>query len=259
MSNFLKRFLTSLVLVPILFFGIFKGEYIFLLFVTLVIIVSFNELSKIIINKDSGQLLLGYIVTLSIPIASYIDIELFINISLFLIILFFVRIIYKKISVSYFWSSYIFISFGLSFAIIIKNEENGLILVCIPIIISSVNDIMAYLIGKNFGQNLAFPNVSPNKTFEGTFAGIISSIISSYLLFSYLDINIGLFKMIFVGLIISLMGIFGDFFESLIKRKSGIKDTGNLLPGHGGMTDRVDSLIFILPIFYLIILSINVV
>ena len=81
MSNFLKRFLTSLVLVPILFFGIFKGEYIFLLFVTLVIIVSFNELSKIIINKDSGQLLLGYIVTLSIPIASYIDIELFININ----------------------------------------------------------------------------------------------------------------------------------------------------------------------------------
>lgn len=263
MSNFLKRFLTSLVLVPILFFGIFKGEYIFLLFVTLVIIVSFNELSKIIINKDPGQLLLGYIVTLSIPIASYIDIELFINISLFLIILYFVRIIYKKISVSNFWSSYIFISlytaFGLSFAIIIRNEENGLILVCIPIIISSVNDIMAYLIGKNFGQNLAFPNVSPNKTFEGTFAGMISSIISSYLLFSYLDINIGLFKMIFVGLIISLMGIFGDFFESLIKRKSGIKDTGNLLPGHGGMTDRVDSLIFILPIFYLIILSINVV
>ena len=55
MSNFLKRFLTSLVLVPILFFGIFKGEYIFLLFVTLVIIVSFNELSKIIINKDFSK------------------------------------------------------------------------------------------------------------------------------------------------------------------------------------------------------------
>ena len=65
------------------------------------------------------------------------------------------------------------------------------------------NDIMAYLIGKNFGQNLAFPNVSPNKTFEGAFGGIISSIISSYALFSYLDINIGLLKMIFIGLVIS--------------------------------------------------------
>ena len=263
MSNFLKRFITSLILIPILFFGIFKGDYIFLLFVTLVILISFKELSKIIINKDSNQLFLGYILTLSIPIASYIEIELFVNISLFLIILYFVRIIYKKISISNFWSSYIFISlysgFGLSFAIIIRNEDNGLILVCIPIIISSVNDIMAYLIGKNFGQNLAFPNVSPNKTFEGAFGGIISSIISSYVLFSYLDINIGLLKMIFIGLIVSLMGIFGDFFESLIKRKSGIKDTGNLLPGHGGMVDRVDSLIFILPIFYLIILSINVV
>ena len=84
MSNFLKRLITSLILVPILFFGIFKGDYIFLLFITLVILISFNELSKIIINKDSNQLLLGYILTLSIPIASYIEIELFLNISLFL-------------------------------------------------------------------------------------------------------------------------------------------------------------------------------
>ena len=59
--------------------------------------------------------------------------------------------------------------------------------------------------------------------------------------------------MVFIGLIISIFGILGDFFESLIKRKSGIKDTGNILPGHGGMLDRVDSIIFVLPIFYLII------
>jgi phosphatidate cytidylyltransferase len=72
-----------------------------------------------------------------------------------------------------------------------------------------------------------------------------------------MDFNIGYLKMIFIGLIISIMGIYGDFFESLIKRKSGIKDTGTLLPGHGGMVDRVDSLIFIMPIFYLIILAIN--
>ena len=261
MSDLLKRVLTSLVIIPILFFAIYKGGYFFLIFVTFIILISYYELSKIIIQKNFKWKLSGLFLTLSLPISCFYNTELFYNISLFLIILYIVRIIYKKIDIQSFWSSYIFISlysgFGLSFALIIRNLENGLELAIIPIIISSTNDIMAYLIGKNFGQNLAFPNVSPNKTFEGSFGGLISSIISSCLIFSFMDFNIGYLKMIFIGLIISIMGIYGDFFESLIKRKSGIKDTGTLLPGHGGMVDRIDSLIFIMPIFYLIILAIN--
>ena len=124
----------------------------------------------------------------------------------------------------------------------------------IPIILSSVNDITAYIIGKNFGNKKAFPTVSPNKTFEGSFAGVIGTIIVSYFLFNYFDLDIGISKSISIGLIVAVMGILGDLLESVIKRKSGIKDSGSILPGHGGILDRIDSLILILPIFYLIII-----
>ena len=77
-------------------------------------------------------------------------------------------------------------------------------------------------------------------------------------MFKYLNLDIGISKSITVGLIVAVMGILGDLLESVIKRKSGIKDSGSILPGHGGILDRIDSLILILPIFYLIIILFNV-
>ena len=257
MTNFTKRVLTSFVLLPISAYAIFEGGWIFLFFVTSIILVSYFELSKLIKKKNTSSYYSGFIFVALLPISAFLNIEFFINISLFLVVIYIIGIIYKKITFIDFWSSYIFIifyaGFGLSFAIIIRNLETGLIFSIIPIVLSSVNDIMAYIVGKNFGQNLAFPNVSPNKTYEGSFGGILSTILISFLLFNLFNIDIGIYKMVFIGLIISIFGILGDFFESLIKRKSGIKDTGNILPGHGGMLDRVDSIIFVLPIFYLII------
>ena len=120
------------------------------------------------------------------------------------------------------------------------------------LIISALNDISAYLIGKFFGIRKAFPKVSPNKTFEGSFAGIVVSVLSAVVLFRYFQFGLSTLQSMFIGLFVSFLGIVGDLFESYIKRKSGVKDTGDLLPGHGGILDRVDSLIFILPFFYLI-------
>ena len=77
-------------------------------------------------------------------------------------------------------------------------------------------------------------------------------------MFNYFDLDIGISKSISIGLIVAVMGILGDLLESVIKRKSGIKDSGSILPGHGGILDRIDSLILILPIFYLIIILFDV-
>ena len=134
------------------------------------------------------------------------------------------------------------------------NLDNGLILLTSVIIISSINDISAYIVGKFFGVTKAFPNVSPNKTYEGSIAGIISSVIVTVWLFNYFNLMIPFTQSMFIGMVVSFLGIIGDLVESFIKRKSGVKDTGNLLPGHGGVLDRIDSLIVILPFFYIIII-----
>ena len=116
------------------------------------------------------------------------------------------------------------------------------------------DSISAYIVGKFFGVTKAFPNVSPNKTYEGSIAGIISSVIVTVWLFNYFNLMIPLTQSMFIGMVVSFLGIIGDLVESFIKRKSGVKDTGNLLPGHGGVLDRIDSLIVILPFFYIIII-----
>ena len=134
----------------------------------------------------------------------------------------------------------------------IRNSDNGLILLTFVLVVSSINDISAYLVGKSFGVRKAFPTVSPNKTYEGSIGGIVCSIIASVLMFEFLFDDIPIVTSMFIGLLISFLGIIGDFVESFIKRKSGIKDSGSILPGHGGILDRIDSLIFILPFFYVL-------
>ena len=262
MNNFVKRLITCLILAPITLYLVYIGELALLLFIILICIIASFELTTIILEKNKNFKFLSVTCSALLPIAAFYDISIFFNLAFFYISIWVIRLLYKKILFINFWSSYFFViiysSIGISFSIIIRNLENGFFLLLIPIILSSVNDITAYIIGKNFGNKKAFPTVSPNKTFEGSFAGVIGTIIVSYFLFNYFDLDIGISKSISIGLIVAVMGILGDLLESVIKRKSGIKDSGSILPGHGGILDRIDSLILILPIFYLIIILFDV-
>ena len=108
-------------------------------------------------------------------------------------------------------------------------------------------DIGGYIFGKIFkGKKLT--SISPNKTYSGMIGSFISSLIVSMLFISYFNLS---FYLIFFTFLISLVSQSGDLFISYLKRKAGIKDTGNFLPGHGGLLDRVDGLIFVIPIIYL--------
>ena len=262
MNNFLKRLITCLILAPITLYVVYEGKLTLLFFIILICIIASFELTTIILEKNKNFKFLSIICSTLLPVAAFYDVSIFFNLASFYISIWIIRFLYKKIIFTNFWSSYFFViiysSIGISFSIIIRNLDNGFYLLLIPIILSSVNDITAYIIGKNFGNKKAFPTVSPNKTFEGSFAGVIGTIVVSYFLFKYLNLDIGISKSITVGLIIAVMGILGDLLESVIKRKSGIKDSGSILPGHGGILDRIDSLILILPIFYLIIILFNV-
>jgi phosphatidate cytidylyltransferase len=111
------------------------------------------------------------------------------------------------------------------------------------------NDTFAYLTGRFLGKTKLFERISPKKTWEGTLGGIVFSLVASVLLAHYMEDDL-VFWMI-SAVLISLGAIFGDLFESMLKRNAGIKDSGNIIPGHGGVLDRFDAALFGAPIFYL--------
>ncbi|MCK4596183.1 phosphatidate cytidylyltransferase [candidate division WOR-3 bacterium] len=116
----------------------------------------------------------------------------------------------------------------------------------------AINDIMCYTTGKLFGKKKLVPKISPGKTLEGSLGGLISVILLS-LLFQYALPQFSYWQCMIIGVIISICGQMGDLVISVIKRDMHVKDSGSLVPGHGGMLDRFDSLIFSIPIYYFIL------
>ncbi|MGG5505291.1 MULTISPECIES: phosphatidate cytidylyltransferase [unclassified Myroides] len=113
------------------------------------------------------------------------------------------------------------------------------------------NDTFAYIVGKKFGKHKLFERISPKKTIEGLLGGIVFAIIASLVLnqfFTSLNVYIWIASAIFVG----LFGTLGDLVESHFKREAGVKDSGAIMPGHGGILDRLDSILFISPFLYII-------
>ena len=115
------------------------------------------------------------------------------------------------------------------------------------------NDSGAYLAGASFGRHKLFERISPKKTWEGFFGGFLLALIVSWFLSGWLGV-IGKFEWAIVSVIISIAGTFGDLLESMLKRSLDVKDSGSILPGHGGFLDRFDSTLISFPLVYLFIL-----
>jgi phosphatidate cytidylyltransferase len=119
-----------------------------------------------------------------------------------------------------------------------------------------INDSFAYLIGSNFGRQKLFESVSPKKTVEGFLGGVFFSAIGSYFIFKCTN-NLEFSNWLIISVIISVFGTIGDLIESKYKRQANVKDSGNLMPGHGGLLDRLDSAIFVAPFIYLFLKVLN--
>ncbi|MBT8261938.1 MAG: phosphatidate cytidylyltransferase [Bacteroidia bacterium] len=111
------------------------------------------------------------------------------------------------------------------------------------------NDSIAYLVGKNFGKKKLMERVSPKKTIEGFLGGLAGSLIAGFLIFKFFDYY-PLWMWIIMALIATIFGTIGDLIESKFKRQAGVKDSGVLMPGHGGLYDRLDSIIYASPFLY---------
>lgn len=112
-----------------------------------------------------------------------------------------------------------------------------------------INDTFAYLVGKNFGRKKLFERISPKKTVEGFLGGLIFSAVAAYLVYFFTGL-LDLQTWVGMAIILSIFGTLGDLIQSKFKRQAGVKDSGRLMPGHGGLFDRLDSIIFASPFVY---------
>jgi phosphatidate cytidylyltransferase len=117
-----------------------------------------------------------------------------------------------------------------------------------------LQDTGAYFVGRSFGKHKMSPIISPKKTWEGAIGGIVTAVIVALFTVPLLGLPINFLVAALLGLIGGCVGLIGDLVESLIKRRIGVKDMGNIMPGHGGLLDRADSIIFAAPIMYYLIL-----
>ena len=148
----------------------------------------------------------------------------------------------------------VYIPFFLMFLTLTRQLEHGEYLVWYLFLGAWITDSFAYLIGKKFGKH-KFSKISPNKTLEGAFAGILFCAISfgiyTLLLKKWDVVSLNMVEMVFVGMVISVISQIGDISASSIKRFCEVKDFGKIMPGHGGVLDRFDSIIMISPFIYL--------
>lgn len=144
-----------------------------------------------------------------------------------------------------------YLASGFIFMLLIANFQNNFtpLLLLGGFILVWINDSFAYLVGKNFGRQKLFPSISPKKTVEGFLGGLFFACVSSYFIANYTE-TLSFTNWLILAIIISVFGTLGDLIESKFKRLAGVKDSGTIMPGHGGLLDRLDSIIFAAPFIY---------
>ncbi|WP_071395307.1 phosphatidate cytidylyltransferase [Bacillus tuaregi] len=139
---------------------------------------------------------------------------------------------------------------GMGFYYFIETREAGLVYIFYSLFIIWATDSGAYFTGRAMGKRKLWPDISPNKTIEGSIGGIVSAVIVSIPFGLFGDMDISLLMLGVVTIFLSVFGQIGDLVESALKRHYHVKDSGSILPGHGGVLDRFDSLIFVWPLIH---------
>lgn len=147
---------------------------------------------------------------------------------------------------------YIGLPMGLAAQIPFVNGAYHLEIILGLFILIWTNDTFAYLSGMYFGKTKLFARISPNKTIEGFLGGLICTLFAAKVLSGHYSV-IHYFDWVVLGVLVSVFGTLGDLVESMFKRQSSVKDSGKLLPGHGGFLDRLDSFLLVIPIAYIYI------
>jgi phosphatidate cytidylyltransferase len=151
-------------------------------------------------------------------------------------------------SVTLFPLIYLAIPLGIAASL---HADRGPLALLVPFLVVVASDSAQYYGGRTLGRRKLAPVISPKKTVEGAVCGLIVGAAVTPWLFHFVDPKPPVWLLAVLGLLIAIIGIVGDLFESLLKRSSGIKDSSHLIPGHGGILDRIDALLFVFPTYFL--------
>ncbi len=266
LKSFAIRSLVALVFAPLIIIAALIGGPFWLVFILVVVLLSISEYMKMAQKKDSfSQLLVAAVASIAIIISFYQNklSQIVIVLLLTTIISLFVELYRKKGSptlnaaVTLFNATYFSLLFG-SFILIRELPRNVAVAyrsggewIVMMILATWVCDTAAYVFGSYFGRHKLIERISPNKTIEGTTAGFIFAIITAYLCHIWFIHDLSLTSSLVIGFITGSFGQYGDLFESMLKRDVNVKDSSNLIPGHGGMMDRFDSLTISAPLVFL--------
>lgn len=151
-----------------------------------------------------------------------------------------------------------YIPFLMSFLILIRNMDYGIVLIWVIFIGAWGTDTMAYLFGRLFGKRKILPEISPKKTLAGAIGGILGCIslmiVFGFIVEIYFGLKMSFISLAMLGLLCGIVAQIGDWSASAIKRYVNVKDFGNIMPGHGGVLDRFDSILFVAPVVYFVLI-----
>jgi phosphatidate cytidylyltransferase len=259
-NSFVKRWLTGLILAAVIFVIIIFGSP-----VALAVVIAFASMIGIweynnivfghcfLIEKIEG-LVFAFIIPF---VVFWGNSQLLIAVIAFCIIISFIIFLwsikdsnFEIITVAKVILGLLYIPFLISHLILIRNLDKGVYWVLFLLVIAFAGDITALYIGKYFGKHKLIPLVSPGKTVEGTIGLVMGSTIACLIFGYFIFPEISFLHITALAFVGSIIGQLGDLSESAIKRNYGLKDASSILPGHGGLMDRMDCLLFIAPFVY---------
>ena len=263
-----ERILVAVVFVPLLFIVLFfLPSYVLVAVIAIVCVISAYEFLHAIGAKGNERVTIYAVFSAAlIPVGVYFDVGELVFTAVFLVLLCFVfieaiivyrmkrQITFAQIMTTLFGGA--LIPFMLSSLISLRNMPEGRLLILMPVISAFITDGGAYFAGIFCGKRRAFPLISPKKTIEGYIGGLVTGtaamVLYGVILFFTTLHDIRFLSLIIYGVIGAVVTELGDLAFSLVKREFDVKDYGRLIPGHGGMLDRFDSMVFTAPAIYLL-------
>lgn len=252
MSELAKRTVFGSLFVIVMIGSILLNYWAFFVVMLATVMIGSQEVSKLMLKEDNRGLTVTTVIlgtlffVLSVELYPYSHIfQIVLVLTPLLIALFSKKYSFEKVAVSC-WTAMFFVA--LPCALMMKMYDKYLIIMLFCLI--WINDVFAYLTGMAIGKHKLFERISPRKTIEGSLGGLTMTVVVAFLVNHFWLHIMQDWKMMGMAMVVVIFGSLGDLCESMMKRQAGVKDSGNVIPGHGGILDRFDATFLAVPFVY---------